>query len=302
MKNFILIFGISIFLCKPSYGQKALMAEYDECISKAEAFYNEKEYKESARTYSLAFDKAGSKGRSKDRYNAARSWSMANVPDSAFFNLQRLAEKQYYDNIDQIFKEEDFNSLHTDKRWQPLLDLILKNKNNKLPDGWFRAGSKPNSYFMDVDKGVGKDGNDVITIKSVDKLINGFGTVMQNFLSEKYLGKKIKMTGYLKTQDVEGWAGFWLRIDGEKGSKELAFDNMKNGKTDRSVKGTTNWVKYEIVLDVPENATNIAFGALLVETGQIWFDKIDFEIADRKTETTGVDRQFKEPKNLNISK
>ena len=301
MKNFILFLGLGILLYTSSYGQK-LKPEYGEHINKAETFYNQKDYKESAREYSLAFDIMGSKGLSKDRYNAARSWSMANVPDSAFFNLQRLAERMYYDDIDQISKEEDFNPMHTDKRWQPILDLIIKNKENKLPDGWIRAGSKPYSYFMSIDKGAGKDGNNVITIKSVDKLINGFGTVMQNFLSEKYLGERIKMTGYLKTQDVDDWAGFWLRIDGRKGSGFLAFDNLKNGKIDRSVRGTTNWKQYEIVLDVSEDATNIAFGALLSGTGQIWFDKIDFEIVNRKTETTGLVKESKEPKNLNLSK
>jgi len=290
MKTFILFVGINVLLCTQLRAQN-MPTEYREFIDKAEAFYNQKEYKESARAYALAFDVMGSKGLSRDRYNAARAWSMAKDPDSAFFNLQRIAEKQYYDNIDQISKEEDFNSLHKDKRWKPLLDLISKNNENKLPEGWFRAGSNPGSYFMGMDKGAGKDKNDVITIRSVDKLISGFGTVMQNSPAKKYLGKRIKMTGYLKTKDVDNWAGFWLRIDGEKQAENsLAFDNMKNGKTDRSIKGTTDWKKYEIVLDVSDEATNIAFGALLGGTGQIWFDKIEFEIVDTDTETTGVDR------------
>ena len=290
MKNFILCLGLCILLCAPLYGQ-GYMAEYSEYVGKAEALYTKKEYLESARTYSQAFDKLGSKGLSKDRYNAAKSWSMAKIPDTAFFNLQRIAEKQYYDDIDKISKEEDFNSLHTDKRWQPLLALISKNNENKLPDSFFRAGAQPNSYFMGVDKGAGKDGNNVITIKSIDKSIQGFGTVMKNIHPEKYLGKRIKMTGYLKTKDVENWAGFWLRIDGEKESASLAFDNMKNGKTDRSVKGTTDWKQYKIVLDVSEEATNIAFGTLLAGTGQIWFDKIEFEIVDDNTDRTGPDKE-----------
>jgi len=306
MKNFILCLGLCILFCAPSHGQSTLKSElkseYEENISKAEAFYNEKDYIESARAYSAAFEKLGWKGVQKDRYNAARSWSMAKVPDSAFFCLQKIAEKKYYDDVDQISKEQDFNSLHKDARWQPLLDLISKNKDNKLPDGWFRAGSKPDSYYMGIDKGGGKEGNNVVTIRSVDKLINGFGTVMQNFLLEKYLGKRIRMTGYLKTQDVDDWAGFWLRIDGEKKSNTLAFDNMKNGKTDRSVRGTTDWKQYEIVLDVSKNATNIAFGTLLAGTGQIWFDKIDFEIVDDNTEITGIEKQFREPENLNFGK
>jgi len=36
----------------------------------------------------------------------------------------------------------------------------------------------------------------------------------------------------------------------------VAFDNMQ----DRAIKGTTDWRRYEVVLDVPEDATGIAPG------------------------------------------
>ena len=42
------------------------------------------------------------------------------------------------------------------------------------------------------------------------------------------------MSGYMKSQDVAGWAGFWFRIDGQ-GARPLAFDNMHG----RAVRGTT---------------------------------------------------------------
>lgn len=177
-----------------------------------------------------------------------------------------------------------------------------------LPTGWLKAGSKPKSYDMGIDKGAGQTGTNAATIKSIDKKIDGFGTLMQNFLPDNYLGKRIRMSGFLKTKNVSDWSGFWLRID-NKGDKEnsLGFDNMHDGKTDRSVKGTTNWTKYEIVLDVPLNSSNIAFGALLVGTGQIWFDNLKFEIVDNSIPTTGIGneeqgKKFKEPINLDFEK
>ena len=66
----------------------------------------------------------------------------------------------------------------------------------------------------------------------------------------------------------------------------LSFDNM----SDRPIVGTTDWKKYDIVLDVPNNASNIAFGALLSGTGQIWFEKLTFEIVDTSVKTTGLDQ------------
>jgi len=157
-----------------------------------------------------------------------------------------------------------------------------------LPESWFKAGNKPDSYYMDIDNNVKRVDKGVFIIKSIDAKIEGFGTLMRNALPDNYLGQRVRMTGYVKTKDVSEWAGLWFRVD-QKGSKEpLSFDNMHDGFSDRSIKGTKNWKKYEIVPDVPKNASNLAYGALLVGTGQIWFDEINFEIVDNTVPTTGI--------------
>ncbi len=173
-----------------------------------------------------------------------------------------------------------------------------------VPKGWFIAGSKPDSYEMGIDKGAGQDGKNAATIKSVDKKIKGFGTLMQDCLPDKYLGKRIRLSGFLKTSNVSDWAGLWLRIDQKNTNNCLGFDNMHDGKTRRSVTGTTDWTKYEIVLDVPMDAGNIAFGALMGGTGQIWFDDLTIEVVDKTVPVTGsdedLDKTNKEPFNLDF--
>jgi hypothetical protein len=175
-----------------------------------------------------------------------------------------------------------------------------------LPTGWYKAGSAPKKYDMGLDKNAGQTGGNAATIKSNDKKINGFGTLMQNCLPDNYLGKRVRMTGYMKTKDVSDWSGFWFRIDEKGSSNSLGFDNMHDGKKDRSVKGTSDWTKYEIVLDVPLKASNLAYGALLVGTGQIWFDNINFEVVDTSVPTTGDGKESlmpnKEPINLDFEK
>jgi hypothetical protein len=173
-----------------------------------------------------------------------------------------------------------------------------------LPSGWFKAGSNHNSYDMGIDKGAGQAGNNAATIKSKKNKIKGFGTLMQNCLPDNYLGKRVRMTAMVKTKDVSNWAGIWLRVDEKLSNNDISFDNMKDGKIDRSIKGTTDWTRYEIVLDVPFDASNLAYGALLVGTGQIWFDDVKFEIVDFSVPTTGKDKQSnmrnKQPINLDF--
>lgn len=177
-----------------------------------------------------------------------------------------------------------------------------------LPTDWFKAGSDPKSYDMGIDKGVGPDGKNAATIKSIDKKINGFGTLMQTCLPDKYLGKRVRMSAFVKSVDVDDWAGLWFRIDQENSDEPLGFDNMH----DRAVKGTKDWKKYEIVLDIPEKASRLAYGALLRGTGQVWFTNIQFEVVDNTVKTTGDDlkeekkkrqrESLKEPSNLNFDK
>jgi len=173
-----------------------------------------------------------------------------------------------------------------------LLAFITK---PNVPEDWFKAGSKPDSYAMEIDKSTYKSGNSSATIQSLDEKIDGFGTLMQTCAANDYLGKKIKMSGFVKSEDVIDWAGLWMRVDGKGGGPSLSFDNMQ----DRPIKGTTDWKAYEIILDVPENASTLNFGALLSSTGKLWFDDLKIEIVADITPTTGQAKLLK-PANLDF--
>src|SRR5688572_4632061 len=160
---------------------------------------------------------------------------------------------------------------------------LLLSQNVYAQSQWIKRGSDSTKYEMGTDKNTSYNGQPVHTIKSNEIDIKGFGTYMQKIIPGKYLGKRIKMTGNVKTKDVSDGAGLWLRVDQAVPHKMLAFDNMD----DRPIKGSSDWGKYEIVLDVPQNASAIAFGALLSGTGQMWFSDLIIEVVPDTTPTTG---------------
>ena len=170
-----------------------------------------------------------------------------------------------------------------------LIGMILTFSSFDIPQGWFLTGKHNNQYQMGVDKGSGKDGKDAMTIKSVDNIDDNliFGALATVSLPTQYLGKRVRLTGSIKTRDVNHWAGFWFRVDGQKKGDVLAFDNMKDGKTNRSITGTNDWKQCDLVLDVPFNAKEIFFGALLSGTGQIWFENVSLKIVNSLVPTTG---------------
>ncbi len=101
---------------------------YDTFVKEGDALYQQKEFLLSAKAYSAAFETLGWKGYQGDRYNAACSWALAGIPDSAFYQLQRIAEKMDYAEVGHITQDADLNSLHDDQRWTQLIDLIKGNK------------------------------------------------------------------------------------------------------------------------------------------------------------------------------
>lgn len=181
-----------------------------------------------------------------------------------------------------------------------LIGLALTFLSFELPSGWFKSGSDPNSYDMRIDKGAGYNGKNAATIQSITPNITGFGKLMQSFAADKYLGKRIQFSGYVKTKNIAGKACFWLRVEKANSQQILSFDNMN----DRPITGTNDWKKYEIVVDVPSTASKISYGALVRGTGQIWFDNLSFEIVDNSVAVTGKKNEkvekIIEPSNLNF--
>jgi hypothetical protein len=169
------------------------------------------------------------------------------------------------------------------------------------PAGWIKAGSMPAYYEVGTDADAHHQGKSSGYIRSTKSVTGGFGTLMQSGSPTAYLGKRVRMTAWVMTAEVGGWAGLWMRVDGPDRGKSLAFDNMQS----RPIKGTTPWTSYSIVLDVPKEATQIAFGVLIEGAGEAWLDDLRFEIVDGSvplTDTQLDTRTNSTPTNLDFER
>jgi hypothetical protein len=150
-----------------------------------------------------------------------------------------------------------------------------------LPKGWFKAGTHPQNYEMSTDTVVKHGGKIGARIKFTGANAEGFGTLMQAFKADDYRGKRVRMSAWMKTEDAES-ANLWLRVDGT--NRTLGFDNMGN----RAVRGTNEWKKYELTVDVPAEAVDIAFGAFAAGKGQVWVDDYSFEVVSQEVPSTNM--------------
>ena len=111
-----------------------------------------------------------------------------------------------------------------------------------------------------------------------------FGMAAGAFPVTAAAGKRIRFSGYIRTDAVTGgYAGMWWRVNGPDG-KVLAFDNMQN----RGPSGTTDWTRYEIELPVAADARSITFGLLMPGRGTAWFDDLAVEIDGQPYSTAGT--------------
>ncbi|MGZ5566841.1 MAG: hypothetical protein ACXWKG_07490, partial [Limisphaerales bacterium] len=88
-----------------------------------------------------------------------------------------------------------------------------------------------------------------------------------------FMGKRIRVSSWMKTRDVQGWAGTGLVII-DKNKRRRASDFMR----DRPIHGTTDWQQIESVVDVPNEPCVIYFGQDLYSPGEIWSDDFRVEV------------------------
>ena len=204
------------------------------------------------------------------------------------------------------------------------------------PKGW-QKGSR-GSYFVGTVPGGGRTGKSCATIRSCypsnycENSCNSnryayhgrkcrscgdnggatYGDLHQNIDAGNYRGRRIRLTGFMRSENVSGMAGLWMQVGGngscDRHSTAYAHnycsmpcenaDNMEN----RSMVGTEDWTRCEIVVDVPDGASNISYGARLYGQGQVWFENLRIDVVGRNVKTTGlpVGHNWK-PTNMNFA-
>ena len=160
--------------------------------------------------------------------------------------------------------------------------LVIGQLHASTPTGWFVAGTARDSYDIGTQAGDRHPGDRNAFIRAKPES-GGFGTLMQTINANAYIGKRLRLSGFMRTKDAIS-AGLWMRIDGAN-KEVVGFDNMSS----RPLRGDTEWRRYEIVLDVPNNAKAIAFGFLLEgNKGEALADDFKLEAVGKDVPLTGT--------------
>ena len=156
---------------------------------------------------------------------------------------------------------------------------ILENQEAK---DWSVFGN--GDYKITYDQSITQSGKTAAAIESTSDNVT-FNALAYSIPAD-FGGKKIKLTGYIKTENVAGgWSGLWMRID-----PQVAFDNMQS----RGITGTTDWKQYEIELPLNSNAKTVVIGGILSGTGKMWLDNLEVTI-DGKSLDKAPEKELTKP-------
>ena len=153
------------------------------------------------------------------------------------------------------------------------------------PEGWRLQRSERFTVAQDCDGA--REGRCALRIEGREPrgvTNDKFHPLMQPVAPGPAAGHQLQLSGWIRTERVEdGWAGLWLRAEVE--GKVTALQNMvKEGP-----RGTSGWKRFSVAVEVPSNATLVAFGVLLSGQGSAWFDGLELAV----DETVAIGRVVK---------
>ncbi len=110
----------------------------------------------------------------------------------------------------------------------------------------------------------------------------GIGPSYHDIDIAQFLGKRVRISAFVKTENVQNFAGLFLIATSDSEKQWETFDPG----IDRSLTGTNDWKKVEMVFGVHPKTTGIQFGVDLTGTGTAWMEDARVEVVDPSVPTT----------------
>jgi hypothetical protein len=153
------------------------------------------------------------------------------------------------------------------------------------PRAWaLNPATKAYGCTLETDHSYVKSGASSAVLRLSSTQATAFCGMIQGAAAGPFRGKRVEFSAYLSTQNV-AIAALWFRADDAQG-KVVAFDNQAH----RPMRGVFPWTADDIVIDVPESAAVIAYGAQ--SSGTLWVDAMEFQIVDKIVPLTAAPTQI----------
>lgn len=137
------------------------------------------------------------------------------------------------------------------------------------------------AYQAGIDHKVVHTGHASLFLKSDSGDARGY-SARQRIRADLFRGKRIRLSGWVKSDKAPQGGALWLRIDMENGDYVLDSMLELSGR---------DWARVQLVAEVPPDAAGISFGLRMLGAGQIWCDDLTFDTVPLNTPTTTIERR-----------
>lgn len=147
--------------------------------------------------------------------------------------------------------------------------------------GWTSVESS--AYQAAVDHKVAHSGRASLSLKSVTPAATSGYAARQRIQADAYRGQRIRITGWLKTDQAKDGSAIWLRVDYANG--DYVLDGMLE------LGPAPGWRRSALVADVGADAIGISFGVRMKGQGQVWADDFGIETVGKTVRTNTIERR-----------
>jgi hypothetical protein len=141
-----------------------------------------------------------------------------------------------------------------------------------IPLGWTKAGARPDLYDVGIDSLVRRTGKRSAYIAARAGVTHGtWATLSQGINASSYIGRRMSVAAWIRRDSPGACQGF-VAIDGEYQGKRAALAFASEVENPQPC--GTEWRRFSIVLDVPQQARRMVYGYRLSGAGRVWIDDV----------------------------
>lgn len=145
------------------------------------------------------------------------------------------------------------------------------------PSQWFIAAIPSSGLKLYRNKTVSHGGKASVSIVNNDESNDACNNWCQN-ITDFPKGKELMLTGYIKTEGITDDGGVVICI--QVFNAEGNFVGFATTQDKYEFKGTHDWTEVKTSVVAPPDAEKIMIRAVLVGTGQVWFDDIQLIVGE----------------------
>jgi hypothetical protein len=142
---------------------------------------------------------------------------------------------------------------------------------------WFLSGGARAEYSLEQVASPVHGGAKALALKPTASSPHGYGVAMQAFDAKPWRGKRVRVAAFIKTSQVTARGDFWARAQGN----DSPDDGPGLSSASVALPPTADWVRFELVFEVPEDALDVQLGAGIQGPGQLWIDDVKVEAVSR---------------------